>query len=151
MSTSATPATISTTALPSESGSEVSNSTRDRKQFPNPCASLTIASDRGPTKLTIGPEQGDKHITLKWSEYGGGTATCDQKSYAFPPEAVITVDYLSQITGEPSKSRVIEHKYMHEFTKVEWTDLNMVKVSNQQLKYSRDLGYTEVEGETIYI
>jgi hypothetical protein len=124
--------TLTTISIPVSFGG--GSSSQDQREIPESCASLTIAGE----EYKIQPETDDKPITLKWFD-DSVEVTCDGMSCAFGSDAVATVNCPSQITGRPTKSQVIKHKYNS--AKVSWVnDLKMVKVLDQKVEYFRHLG-----------
>lgn len=121
---------LTSTASQPESG--VGDLIQDTERTSATHGSLTIAwPDSTPIKINIGAWLGDEPITLERFD-GGGSVKVKGTSYAFPSEAVITVDRPSQITGQPPKSQLITYNS----ARVKWMDkLNLVEILDQNRSY----------------
>jgi len=129
-----TTSTMSSTSTASQPESGVGDSGQDTERTSATHGSLTIAwPDSNPIKINIGAWLGEEPITLARFDDDGGSVKVKGTSYAFPSEAVITVDRPSQITGQPPKSQDITYNS----AQVKWMDkLNLVEILDQNRHYN---------------
>jgi hypothetical protein len=125
--------TLTTKSIPVSSGG--GNSTQDQTQIPDSYASLTIDWDDGPLEYKIGPGMGDEAATL---ERGGdsGSVKIGKWRYAFPSEAVITVDGASE-SGRPTESYVVKYNS----AEISWIpESRQVRIVDQEIDNYGRLG-----------